>query len=382
MNKKSVEKNKPKKQPKIKFTLDTLKKNNKVYFSYTTRMFICAFSFVILIGLSCIFFFKTFEVEKATVINYRETGSFDYKVYIRKNEFYETPYLGKNMVYIASLIENINIDLNYQFLIDEKVNTDITYNIVAKLTITTEDGKNVLYEKEYPIKENQKKVLNDVNAQFIKDNVVIDYNYYNELANRFKATYGVGAKSELTVYMRIKKAANNDSKTININESSEMNLKIPLSQKTLNITINDTGINNNKSIINESKVNFDNIFCGVLCSICFIGGVAFTLKTLELLFVMMPKKSKYDKYIEKLLREYDRLIVETPTEPRFEGKEQIKIKRFEELLDARDNFKRPIMYYNLIAHQKCYFYIEVENTMYLLVIKAVDLDEKQSKKTK
>ena len=76
------------------------------------------------------------------------------------------------------------------------------------------------------------------------------------------------------------------------------------------------------------------------------------------------------------------MIVETPTAPILENKEIIKIKRIEELLDARDNLKRPIMYHSLVEHQKCYFYIENQNTIYLLTIKETDLQQASENKKK
>ena len=317
---------------------------------------------------------KTFEVEEAKVVNYQENGSLDYKVYLKPNEFYEQEFLGKGKFYIASIIKNITVDMNYQFLIEQPVDTNFSYQVVAKLSIAGDQGKNTLYEKEYILVDKKLDPIASTTMQSVKESVVIDYDYYNELANRFKATFGVDAASSLTLYIRITKAAVNASQEININETSSMNLTIPLTQKTLDIQLNDTGINSTKSIVKESEVSFGNVFFGVLCFVIFILAVAFILKTLELLFILVPKKSKYDKYIGRILNEYDRLIVETSSELRTENKEIIKIKKFEELLDARDNLKRPIMYHVLVPHQKCQFYIESENIVYLLIIKAPDLE--------
>lgn len=90
---------------------------------------------------------------------------------------------------------------------------------------------------------------------------------------------------------------------------------------------------------------------------------------------MIVKKSAYDKYISKLLNEYDRLIVETTTCPIINGDNVIVIDKFQELLDVRDNLKLPIMYYIVNKHQKCCFYILHENKIYLNIVKAVDLGD-------
>ena len=246
---------------------------------------------------------------------------------------------------------------------------------MAKLSIAGDSGKNKLYEKEYTLKTKQVEAKKSSNMYMITDNVVIDYDYYNSLANKFKSTYGVDASSQLDIFVKVKKAVTNEANEINLNDTKQMTLSFPLTQKTLNITINDTGINNSQNIVSESKVSFGNVAFGIIGFIIFVGAVACLLSFLELVIKTVPKTSKYDRYIKKIIKEYDRLIVETPSEPRLEDKEIIKITRFEELLDVRDNLKRPIMHYTLIKHQKCYFYVESENRIYLLSIKAVDIEK-------
>lgn len=387
MNKKSKKTAEVKTEKKNKVGLKGMKDSakkfaDKHYISYTMRIVICAVGFFLCIGLSFLFLTKTLDIEEEKVVNYQEIGTLDYKVYLKPNEFYEQEYLDKNMYYIASLIKNITVDANYQFIIEQPVDTNFSYQVIGKLTISGDQGASKLYEKEYVLVDKKLPAATGTTVQSINEPIVIDYDYYNEVANRFKSTYGVDAQSDLTLYIRVNKTAKNEAQEININETSNMSLTIPLTQRTLDIQLNDTGINSTKSIVKESKVSFGNIFFGILSFVIFVISVAFILKTLELLFLLVPKKSKYDKYVNKILSEYDRLIVETPTSPRLEGKEIIKIKRFEEMLDARDNLKRPIMYHVLVPHQKCYFYIENDNTIYLLTIKATDLEGTEEKKPK
>ena len=77
------------------------------------------------------------------------------------------------------------------------------------------------------------------------------------------------------------------------------------------------------------------------------------------------------------MNEYDRLIVETSTAPDLKNARIIKINKFEELLDVRDNLKLPIKYYVVNNHQKCNFYINHGDELYLLVIKAIDIEERK-----
>ena len=96
------------------------------------------------------------------------------------------------------------------------------------------------------------------------------------------------------------------------------------------------------------------------------------IKSIRLLKKSFASKSKYDKYVEKLLRDYDRLIGEAKNLISFEDKEEVYFTRFSELLDVHDHLNLPIMYYNVANHVKCYFYIVTNDIVYLYVVKAVD----------
>ena len=92
--------------------------------------------------------------------------------------------------------------------------------------------------------------------------------------------------------------------------------------------------------------------------------------------LISDKTNNYDKFIKRILKEYDRLIVITQTMPDLTKFNVFKINNFGELLDVRYNTKKPIMYYSVVEHTKCYFYLKDDNDIYLLCIKAVDMDKK------
>ena len=369
-----TKKEKKKIKLEFKFMKDT-------YVGYGTRIIAFAILFCVLFTVSFLFISKFLTIDDEKVVNYRENGSLDYKVYLKPNEFYEQSYLGRDMLYVASLIKNINLDFNYQFMISEAKDLDFNYSIVANLKITDQSESNVYYQKEYTLLNQKQANLKASNQYALSESISIDYDYYNQIANNFKSSYGVDGVSSLTVYLKINKNVTENETSI-LNNGNSMSVKIPLSQKAINISFDDNGINTSNNIVTKKSVVFNNVLFAILAVVFFIGAVAALLRTLELLALLFPKKSNYDKQVDKILKEYDRLIVETPTVPDLTDKNIIKIKRFEELLDARDNLKLPIMYHNLTNHQKCYFYIRQENTIYLMTLKAADVNVEDKKKTK
>ena len=348
--------------------------SNSSYMSYERRVIV---HLIIVLGcaiLSTIFLTRSLSTGHQERISYQEGSNLDYKVYLKKNDFYETQYLDKNMVYVASLIKKIDVDINYVFNIDKKSDINFDYDIIGKLSITDNDEKNVFFEKEYTLLEN--KTLNMVAAkkQNISEQISINYDYYNNLANKFRSDYGIETKSNLTVYFRVnqKSAGNSEFK---LNNNSNMTLTIPLSEKAINIKMDYKEINKNSQLFNDTSVVVSNyIFVGVSI-ILIIVIIIFIGPLIKLLLNMRTKKSTYDKYIDKILNEYDRLIVNTTTPPNMINNNIVKVNTFEELLDVRDNLGLPIKYYVINKHQKCNFYINYNDELYLLVLKAVDLEE-------
>ena len=349
----------------------------KRYIDYKVRVAIMGVSLVILFGLYLVFFVNSLAEPENESINYRETSNLDYKVYLKENDFYESDYLDENMVYVASLIDNIAVDFNYRFDINEILNMNLNYDVVGKLIISDTDGKKRYFEKEYQLLDKKTIDISDVDNYSLKETILIDYDYYNGLANQFKMNYGVEAKSTLQIFLKVNKKSND--KIYNINDDSVMSITIPLSTKSVEIEMNYNEIDENRSVVKESIELVHNKLYMALAIIFGLSLIVVAIKLIRFLSSTKVKKSVYDNYVEKLLREYDRLIVENFTGPDLKNSSVVTIKNFEELLDVRDGLRLPILYYVVAKHQKCYFYVKNGNEIYLMTIKAVDL-EKESER--
>lgn len=352
---------------------------NKIYIDYKTRLVSNILLLITLFIMTVLFAQGAFKGGTSTTINYNENSALDYNVYLKDNNFYDKDYLPKDKIYVASLIDNIMIDFKYNFNINKASNIDFEYDVVAKLTIDEATSGSNYFEKEYPLLTNKRFSINNANNYSLDEQVKINYNYYNKLANEFKQQYGVETSSNLTVYFKINKV-NKDVETAQAINTSTMYVKIPLSEKSVNIELNYKDINNSNYFIETADNTIANILFGVLAIVFLLGTIIVTIKLTRLLLLLRTKKTAYDKFIEKVLNEYDRLIVENSTGPDTKKSNIIKITKFEELLDVRDNLKLPIMYYVISEHNKCCFYIKHNKDLYLMTVKAVDLEESNNKK--
>lgn len=345
------------------------KERKKVYFSYHQRLLFNTLLCLLFLILSITYVYYSLDIAKEESITYSEKGSIDYKVCLKENNFYENLCIDKNMSYVASLIKNIPLIFNYNFSSSQDINLNSKYEVVANLVISNSENSTNYYNKKYILLPITAVKNNDSNYAIINKDIDIDYEYYNTIASEFKSQYGVETSSVLNVSFIVY----NESTDLNLSPSITT-ISIPLSQKSINISMqsNDT-LNNSKQELTKYVFALSNACYLCLGVICTVLAIVFAIKTIRLFTKSITKKNNYDKYLDKILKEYDRLIVETTFLPNLSDYNIIKINKFSELLDVRDNLKLPIMYYNVTSHQKCHLYILKDNNLYLLTLKDIDM---------
>ena len=352
--------------------------HQEVYIGYYQRILILVVMFIITLVLSICFVLLSFSINEEKVVKYKETSEIDYKVYLKENSFYEDTYLEKDMSYISTLIETINTTFNYNFSIDQKNDVTFKYNIIGKLIIMDSTGDNVFFEKQYLLLEDKELTIIDSNRCLINENININYGYYNNIANDFRNKFGISTTSDFVVTMNI--VGETKDNKVNLGKGQAMSLTIPLSQREVKIKLSTNTQNINESVVEDSFIKIENYFFLLVAIVIFIVSITLLVKLLKKVIIINNTKSKYDKYIERILKEYDRFIANTKIGPIVnDGDKVIKLNDFQELLDVRDSLKVPINYYNIVSHHKCIFYLNKDNLIYQYCVKAVDLENENIK---
>ena len=333
-------------------------------------LFFCLFA---LVGFKIIINSLSFNSDEK--LHFQEKGNVKYSVCLKDNDFFEDECLNSNMSYVASLIKNIPLDFNYQFNGNfDNLASSVDYEIVAKLIIENNDTKTKYYEKEYVLSpKTTSSVKNNGTLYNLDKKVKINYEYYNGIATNFKSQYGVDSQSYLEVYLNTYNNVNFKYK--DIPTSARISVRIPLSQKAIEIKFNTQEINKSIDKYVSSKSIVINGYLKFIVGIIFL---FLSLLFLSFTFVIIKKYtkkiSKYDKFINKILKEYDRLIVETATFPDEKDYNVLLINNFNELVDVRDNLHSPIMFYNIKDHKMSKFYILNDNNLYLYIVNSNDIN--------
>ena len=349
-----------------------MKKTKKKSYYLKNNVLIVLFISFIMLSFLC--FKKSIIIQKEQNVFYEEVGTPNYKIYLKDNNYYKQDYLDKDMSYISNLIDYVSINYDYKFISDTELNGEYYYKIVADLEIRNQQNDSLFYVERYDLSEEKKFPIKNEKEYVINETIDIEYDSYNAIANNFEASYGVDTESNLTVSLELHRkidgtlASNSD-----INSADKVNVIIPLSEKTINLKTEPLAKKSKNVVIslNHCKINDIKYLLSALLFLGFalITFIYITKKAMSL----KPKLNSYDKMLRKILRQYDRLIVNVNTMPSFKQNNTIEVDSFYELLDAKDSIHNAIFYYEVIPHQKCYFYIDNNNNFIVYTLKNSDL---------
>lgn len=343
------------------------------------------FGLVVLIILGCILTFS-FDFRKTKTMHYEEKSNLDYKVYLKENQFYDTPFLGKDKKYISALIKYIDSSFSYRFKIDENIDVNYNYYIDANLKIDDTTGENI-YEKTYNILD-KKQLSNTTNLFNIYENVKIDYDKYNTIAKQFISQYKISGKANLEVNLHVEVLGQHESFAKNINDKGVITLNIPLLEDVNSIEMDYNLVNNKDAVLEYSSTKIKNYPLFIITILLMILDILITIIVVIKIITRRDATTLYELKLNKIKKEYDKYLSETVLTQRLDDLYKTKslriilIKSFDDLLDVRDNLKKPILFNEEIPKKETIFYIIADNVVYLYVMHVNSFNKrKKSKKS-
>ena len=364
-----------------------MKKNqvNSILINQTRRRntvfaFICVIIVVFVLALS--FFMIYAQRNKAQYVSYDETSNINYKVLYNENEFFDENYLSADREYIASLINSIDADFNYKISLEDKdVEYKYTYRIEANVTVKDKDSKNLFYDKtEVLLKEQEETTtLKEVN---INENIIIDYNQYNNIIKRFVSVYDLeNAESTLNINMYVSVIGSCEDFIENQEKERVITLSIPLTEDTMAIDFVDNIVNSSNNVMQCNSVHTNNfllLFVGIILSIVdfglIIAVIRYEIKT-------RTAETIYEKELKKILNNYGSSIQMLGSEFDFSDYQLLKIDDFSDILEISDKLRQPILMKENKEKTGAYFVIP-SNTklLYVYRLKVSDIEKEISEK--
>jgi hypothetical protein len=308
------------------------------------------------------------NVQKKTLA-YSETGNAGYSVCLKPNSYFSDKCLGKDKQYIASIIDNIPVNFNYDFSADAPLKTvDYSYEITARTVAndSSDTSKKSLYDNtETLVKKTAGKKI-DAAGFVLNPSVTIDYNKYNDLISQLRSEYALTLDSNLIVTMSVDVNGTAEGYKEPMSDHQEIAVTIPLSERTINVSLasKDAASNGAFEEVVPSVMNTIYLIAAIVGGVMALLGLALTV-----LVVLRRRgaESEYEKELGRILREYNQLIIEADHVPAIDKKHLVEVSDFDELLDARETIQKPIVHVNL-DDDRSLFVIEDPGTSYSFIL--------------
>lgn len=314
-----------------------------------------------------------FNLSKPKYVKYTEDSKIDYNVVYKENSFFDDKELSQNNKYIASLIDKIKTDFNYNIsFINKKINYNYKYKIVATVSVLDNEDKEKIFENSETIYES--KYIPASNHTSINKSINVDYNKYNDLINSFKNTYSLkDAESKLTVSMYVNVKSSSNSEIEKLNKNAVISFSMPLTTRTTGISLSsDLTKNKDRKLIVKSSV--DHTYLLIIGIIVII--IAIIEAVIAIIYYMKTRtiKNIYDRDIKRLLNNYEGYIQKINSKYEIGASQVIKVESFNDMLEIRDTLKTPILMLENEAKDGTFFIIPAANgIIYAYALRIADI---------
>lgn len=331
---------------------------------------------VLAITLLAAIFAKTFD--KTYYVNYSEKSSIDYGVQLKDNDFYDDSYLGKDYAYIASLIDKVQTQFNYELKMqsNDLIDFEYAYRVDAVVQIKNKMSGKVLFSPVYN-EIAQKEYSSTDTGVSIYQTVSVDYNKYNDIADRFINTYNLtGTEANLVLQMHVNViGTSNEFRNDKNSNSYVASVSIPLTTQTVEVKITSSVPSEKQKILSYTTESTASIFRTVAIVSASVGAL---LAIILLAFTYLSRNVDitYDIKVSRLVRNYKSFVQRIRNSFDVVGYQVLIIDTFEEMLEIRDTIQSPILMEEN-EDRTCTKFLIPTNTklLYLFEIKVDDYDE-------
>ena len=225
---------------------------------------------------------------------------------------------------------------------------------------------------------------NNYNSNNIVINQLADINYdqYNSYVDSYKKDYGVDVSGKVVVTMNVELLGIDSESKNNLTKTNDLQITIPLTKEAIDITIDSENINNKDYLVSDMKSGITNVYYLILGIICFVAAIIEFIYG-ERLYKIYVKGNIYNITVNRILREYDKLIVNGDVsidENNFKNK--IYPETFIELVDASKRLNSPILFYEVVPNEKCFFIIIKNHDLYKFRISKSYLEKEEIERQK
>ena len=338
----------------------------------STKYGVTIVSIIVLI-FSFINFIKTMQKENMKtftkeIYKYTNKYSYDYKVNLISNKYMTNEEIkDKNLAYVTDLIDNIKLELNYDYIANKNSEIKCNYSVVGLMqAVYTKNGE------EQKIWEKEETLLNEKELKSASDNIQIneklklDLKEKNNLINNFKQQLGMTIEAKYTVKLKIKVTTDIEGKEIV--DEIEPFINIDLAEKTTKIK-GENNTENTEYISKDYKITQKSSVFRMIIDIILMITAIYALRYVSKSKIANVVRNEYKYELNRILKICQDKIVQVSTRPNDEEIEVVYVKDFGEIFKVSEELFKPILYYNAKENEEAWFSVMSGKTSYRFVLK-------------
>lgn len=323
-----------------------------------------------------------FGMDRETYIRYKEEGDVKYSVTLKNNEIFKDPVLGEDNMYVAPLIDTVDMTFSYQLFMEQAAKYQYSYSADAHILIQDSATKMLIYKgrlgTETPelLPEETVSITEPQQSLFFKKKLSVDYGRYNDRATAIVDALALkGVICTLEVSMNIDVTGSVESAEQDKENTYTVSLQMPLNVDKVSFAETSSIPTGESKIIITNEGTARTVFLiltivflvlSVLFAIVFVAFIFLTRNT-DINYNIKVNRivSNYKSYIQKIVNPFDRT-----------GYQLLVLDEFNALLEIRDTIQSPILMYEN-EDKTCATFMIPTNTslLYVFEIKIADYDE-------
>ncbi len=365
------------KQPKVvkkKLTRTVLKKSTAMFLKIIFLVFLSFVSlYLILISV------ENQSVGRQELISISKQNSVKYSVSLKPNKYYEEKILKMNGRYLSDIVDKVIIDFAHSSSANKKYNYNYKTREVATMYIYekgSEVGQKELWKKEFPLSESN--LVFGLNQQTYNTNKKVELNYaiFDNVVKSFQEDYSLSVGGYVKVTQYITSSNTVEGYGLPLASSEEMSVNIPLNERVFAISTDYEAQRVEKvhRTVAEEKSIQDTVFLaigifGIISSILLIMS--------EVIIYIKEEKEEsiYLTTLNKILASYGDIIVKAQNKIDLKGMTIIDVESIEELIDAQNELRIPIAYFEITENEKCAFVIVNQNQAWRYQLSSKNLEK-------
>lgn len=323
-----------------------LKNLTKIKLKNSTRVSLVCLSLVIFAFSSAAFYNSLFNnnVTKVEQDFYTYTNDYniDYSVNMKTNPFITESSLPSGQTYISDLIDDLNVNISYNYSGSKQALIDYDYKIDAVVGANyNNDGDDYsVWNKEYNLKTSEKLQAN--NKLTIKENFNVNFAQFHQEVKNFKQTLGMTVDAFLYIRLTVNTKALVDEQIVPNQYISNFSITLGDKVAIVDNKAPDTKIDSLKitDTINETNVSIPKLIISlavVLASVYTLYFVSFKTKKYNTV------KNEYKLELNRILKSCQDRIVIVKNRPEADSDNIIDVNDFGELIKLSEELFKPIL---------------------------------------